>query len=144
MDRQVESRPTERGFGAAVWRGTWAALLLATALGVAPGLAAQDTGSGMVEAGGDADEVPVITEGKVAVLEFLKFIQATTGKPVPYPSTTNDPQFQADMLINILHDIKPFTSEMAQWILEANGYELSESVGEDGRTVINVSHNQAR
>ncbi len=87
---------------------------------------------------------PTISQGWIPVIQFLTFIQLTTGKPVFYPSTGGNDQAFKDAIINVLGDIQPLNYEVARALLIANGFELYESVIDDGRVVINVSHISAR
>ena len=98
---------------------------------------------GAIQVSEDGEDA-VISEGRIPVLEFLRYMAQSTGKLVVYPSTTNDPQFHKDMRIDVLHDINRVTPVVAQEILEANGYELYETLTRTGRSILHVSHGQAR
>lgn len=140
-------------------RGT-ATLLAATLLGVliliggTNPLAAQDP-----PPPGPADETPtgdeaaspesaapadLMTEGKIPVLNLLRFLQDVTGKTVTYPSTLNDPSLGQEATVEVLGDIEPLTLPIVRAILETNGYELWEEELEDGSETISVRSSQAR
>ena len=92
-----------------------------------------------------ADEEPgKITEGKVRVLNLMRFLQDTTGKMVNYPSAQADPAFANDVFIEVLGDIEPLTLPMVRVILETNGYEMWEETLEDGNQVIHVRSSTQR
>ena len=103
-------------------------------------IAPEDAPSGPESGYSDA----YLTKGLVPALEFLKFIQASTGTPLLYPATRRDPQFQGDALLRVVHDVWDFTPELAQAILEENGYEFYEIHTTDGRRLIEVTHTQVR
>lgn len=83
-------------------------------------------------------------EGKIPVIHLMRFIQATSGKLVNYPSASRDPAFAEDAVVEVLGDVEPLTFPIVQAILETNGYELWESTLDDGTVVINVRSSQAR
>ncbi|MEM7164878.1 MAG: hypothetical protein AAF581_05400 [Planctomycetota bacterium] len=93
------------------------------------------------------DDVPKrLTEGKVSVIEFLKYIHKRIGLLVDYPSTGNDPQFSPDTMINVLGDVEPLNYEIVKSLLEANGYTVTHEILNDAeRTqVVHVSHAGSR
>lgn len=86
-----------------------------------------------------------ILEGKVQLMEFLRFIQKSTGKLVNYPSADkNNQDFSNDVTIDVLSDVEPLTYPIVKALLEANGYELYEETLEDGTDVINIRATTAR
>ncbi len=85
-----------------------------------------------------------MTEGKIPVLNLLKFLQDTTGKLVNFPSTTAEQPFLPDVTVEVLGDITPLSLPIVRAILETNGYELWEEELDDGSMVINVRSNAVR
>ncbi|MEE8141696.1 MAG: secretin N-terminal domain-containing protein, partial [Planctomycetota bacterium] len=96
------------------------------------------------EQGAEIIEESKITGGKIPLLDFLKFIQASTGKLVAYPSAVRDSQFEDSVMIDVLGDYQPLTYEVVKALLEANGYDLWEGVLADGGEVIYIRHANSR
>ncbi|MFQ5653677.1 MAG: secretin N-terminal domain-containing protein, partial [Planctomycetota bacterium] len=92
----------------------------------------------------EKDPTTVLTQGKIAVLDFLRYLQVTTGKVVNYPSSETDQHFAADVMIDVLGDIEPLSLPIVKALLEMNGYDLWEETLEDGAEIINVRHFAAR
>jgi len=85
-----------------------------------------------------------MTEGKIPVLNLLRFLQETTGKLVNYPSSAAEPSFDPSVTVEVLGDVSPLSLPIVRAILETNGYELWEQTLEDGSEVINVRSSLAR
>lgn len=85
-----------------------------------------------------------LAEGKVPVLDFMRFIQSSTGLVVEYPSLTEDQFFGQESQINVLGEIEPLTYPMVKSLLEVNGYEVYHEKLENGQEVIKISHSQMR
>lgn len=95
-------------------------------------------------AAGEPVDPHVMTEGKIPVLNLLRFLQSATGKLVNYPSSAAEPAFAPEVTVEVLGDVSPLTLPIVRAILETNGYELWEQELEDGSLVINVRSNSAR
>lgn len=97
------------------------------------------------EATDDEVEVGKMTEGRVPVIDFLKFIQQTTGLMVQYPSVQEDDSIWGQgAMINVLGDVEPLSYAVVKSILETNGYSITHARLEDGTEVINMSHARDR
>lgn len=95
---------------------------------------------------GDVD-VPIrLKQGKIPVIEFLKYVHKNTDLIVVYPSTGNDPQFSVETTINVLGNIEPLNYEIVKALLEANGYTVTHEKleGSENQQVVHVSHGQSR
>jgi len=126
---------------------SFAALLLA--LGILGGPFAAPLPAQPADAGAPTEETAPdtqgrITEGKVRVLDLLRYMQDITEKMVNYPSSGNDPAFGEDVMVEVLGDITPLTLPMVRAILETNGYEMWEKTLPDGNIVINVRNSAQR
>ena len=122
-------------------RGLGAIACALTLLGAtfAPPLSAQGTTETPTDAeAGGIDDVGRITEGKIRVLDLLRFMQDITDKLVLYPSAAADPAFGEDVMIEVLGDVEPLTLPMVRALLQTNGYEVWERVLPDGNTTLNV------
>ncbi len=103
-----------------------------------------------VDTGEDAgDPVEIVadgemTEGKIPILNLMRYLQDITEKLVNYPSAGADPAFAPEVTIEVLGDIRPLTLPIVRTILETNGYEMWEETLEDGSEVIQVRSNAAR
>lgn len=85
-----------------------------------------------------------LSEGKVPLKDFLRFIRFYTGKIVNFPSSQDDPMFRDDVQLEVLGDVDPLTFPVAKLILEMNGYDLWEVELEDGNKAYNIRHHQSR
>ncbi len=83
-------------------------------------------------------------EGRIPLIQFLGWLQEHSGKIVQYPSTAQDPPFNDDITIHVLREITNLSYPVVEAILEFNGYELTESLTEDGQEIINVRHSGSR
>ena len=85
-----------------------------------------------------------MTEGKIPILNLMRYLQDITEKLVNYPSAGADPAFAPEVTIEVLGDIRPLTLPIVRTILETNGYEMWEETLEDGSEVIQVRSNAQR
>lgn len=81
-----------------------------------------------------------MTEGKIPLLDFLRFIQLSTGKVVNYPAVDGGAEFEPSVLIEVLGDLEPLTYPIVRSILESNGYFIYEEQLADGRDSLRVGH----
>lgn len=91
-------------------------------------------------------EVPAgrIIAGRVPVLDFLRFIQQSTGLFVNFPSVSADSSHFREEVIDILVDVEYVSYPLVKSILEANGYVIRHRKIEDGSEIIDVSHPRGR
>lgn len=130
------SQPTLR-------RPTWslAALTIVATLAVFTAVGpscAQDTPEPPTAAGAIDEAGVEISKGSVPVLDFLRFIQRTTGLTVLYPSVQGDVVW-TEARIEILDNVKRVTYPVVRSIMEVNGYDIRHQILEDGQEVIYVS-----
>lgn len=79
-----------------------------------------------------------ILAGRVPVLDFLRFIQFSTGLFVNYPVASMDGHAPPEPTISVAEDFSGVTYEVVKAILEANDYLLKRVVLQDGTETIQV------